>query len=110
MDSALAGGICGKLKVHILSCLQLCSAEASWHYQGAMYGVGKRGPLPGFTNTVTTATVTSSPWGAGELAENICLPYPAFSRCSFLCCHGGCEDQSKETLSEFTPRFPADSP
>lgn len=71
---------------------------------------GSSGPLPGFTNTVTIAIVTSSPWGAGELAENICLPYPAFSRCSFLCCHGGCEDQSKEILGEFTPRFPADSP
>lgn len=71
---------------------------------------GSRGPLPGFTNTVTIARVTSSPWGAGELAENICLPYPAFPRCSFLCCHGGCEDESKEMLGEFTPRFPADSP
>lgn len=45
MDSALAGGICGRLKVHILSCLQLCSAEASWHYQGAKCGVGKQWPL-----------------------------------------------------------------
>lgn len=50
---------------------------------------GSGGPLPGFTSTVTIATVTSSPWGAGELAENICLPYPAFSRCSFLCCMVG---------------------
>lgn len=89
MDSALAAGICGRLKVHIPSCLQLCSAEASWHYQGAMVAWGSGGPLPGFTNTVTIATVTSSPWGAGELAENICLPYPAFSRCSFLCCMVG---------------------
>lgn len=64
------------------------------------------GPLPGFTNKFMIAMVTSSPQGDGELAENICLPYLVFSRCSFWWCHDGCEDRSKEILGEFTLFLP----
>lgn len=67
---------------------------------------GSAGPLPGFTNKFMIAVVTSSPWGAGALAENICLLYLVFSRCSFWWCHGRCEDRSKEILGEFTLFLP----
>lgn len=67
---------------------------------------GSTVPLPGFTKKFMIAVVTSFPWEAGELVENIFLPYLVFSRCSFWWCHGRCEDRSKEILGEFTPFLP----
>lgn len=63
---------------------------------------GSSVPLPGFTSRVLIATVTSS--SPGELAENICLPYPVFSRCPFWWCHDGMRiDPRKYSVSSLLP-------
>lgn len=67
---------------------------------------GSADRLPRFTNKFMIAMVTSCSWGPGDLAENICLHYLVFCRCSFWWRHDGGEDRSKEILGEFTPLLP----
>lgn len=54
----------------------------------------------------TSSQLSWSPPAPRELAKNICLPYPVFSRCSFRWCRDRCKDQTEESLGEFAPLLP----